>query len=799
MSHFARISSAVAVAIAALALPACGGGGSSGSFTPGVGVITITGFSPNPLLGCAPQAFTITGTNFETVTGTTATITFSSAVATPFAGGTSKTATVIGNVVNDTTITGVSPQIDVCGPLGLTIDISVMLESGVQASTSGGAILVLPPAITAFTQNVFPAEIPTAFSVTGTGFGPTGGTATIRFTGTSVVNLFGHGTLPYVDVIGTITSNTNIDALSPIATVCGAASQTADVQIFFGQGCCTAPTTGGAVTFTAPDVTSSTPPTIQNFATGTGSLTGFGFPAGAHVRVRLTSGNLIFNDGTSTSIDVPGIATTDTNIDYQIPLTTVCGFDSLAASIQVVDFPGGSCTFTLSLITFLGPLMTTAAPGGVMNANLGAGLFPNNSVFSTAGGDPFILTPDPTRSFGPIGSVVQVKWSGGGPVFQGGAADFEVVPGVVQPDGTIHGAVPATTSGAFGVTVQIFWEDGSCSNTAFAIFADVSDRAFATGTSIYTINQSGTSPPSLLVPPVPGTVLAIDQHRNKIYGFDPASGGLQAWDFSGTLFGGNLGSMPGNVAVGGIPIQMAVATEQDEVWTTLGAATNLIVRLNSLTGQFVGLLATPAVSDPNSIVYNATSNEFLVEFRANDTLVLYDAATRTINAIYATPTANAGTATWNGALALRSGANARAYLVLDDPVPGNIDFVSTLQLSTGTFLTTAGIGIPMSGAGNPSVLCYDSLRDRVVWWGDFAGGFQEYFDADTLALVAPVISGLPGNCFALTFDGSVDDRFYATTNNVGAEFQAFQITLAPPVPVGTVAVPSASTMVSTSP
>src|SRR5262245_38222294 len=218
MRVLARLASSIFVTLAAVALPACGGGGSSGDFTPGVGFITLTAFNPNPLNGCAPQGFSITGTNFATVTGTTAQVTFRAVDGTtPFAGGTSKTATVTATVLNDTTIIGVTPALEICGLLGLTLEIDVALESGVHASSSGSFfVTVLPPAVTTMSPSSFPAEIATPFTITGTGFGPFGTPVTIRFTGDSIPNLFGHGTLPYVDVLGSVSiGNTEISAISP--------------------------------------------------------------------------------------------------------------------------------------------------------------------------------------------------------------------------------------------------------------------------------------------------------------------------------------------------------------------------------------------------------------------------------------------------------------------------------------------------------------------------------------------------------------------------------------------------------
>src|SRR5262245_22232518 len=99
--HFVQRIVGFVTLVSAAALAACGGGGGGSSFSAGSGSITISTFSPNPLAGCAPTAFTITGSGFQTVTGTTAIVTFTASSGSPFGG--SNVATVIGSVTSNTT------------------------------------------------------------------------------------------------------------------------------------------------------------------------------------------------------------------------------------------------------------------------------------------------------------------------------------------------------------------------------------------------------------------------------------------------------------------------------------------------------------------------------------------------------------------------------------------------------------------------------------------------------------------------------------------------------------------------
>src|SRR5205085_7215310 len=100
--------------------------------------------------------------------------------ATPVAAGRSETAEVLGTVTSDTTITGTTPAALVCGVAAISFEVTVVLESGVTSNTfSGAGLTFTAPSINpgGFSPaNVF-SEQPTAFTITGTGFGPAGGTA----------------------------------------------------------------------------------------------------------------------------------------------------------------------------------------------------------------------------------------------------------------------------------------------------------------------------------------------------------------------------------------------------------------------------------------------------------------------------------------------------------------------------------------------------------------------------------------------------------------------------------------------
>ena len=118
-----RLFTAALAAVSMLVSVACGGsGGGSGGLgngsggNGGSGTITIASVAPTVLNGCAPTAMTITGTGFQSVSGTTFTVGFhAQGGLTPFAGGASDTATATGIVTSDTTLSATVPPMVLCG------------------------------------------------------------------------------------------------------------------------------------------------------------------------------------------------------------------------------------------------------------------------------------------------------------------------------------------------------------------------------------------------------------------------------------------------------------------------------------------------------------------------------------------------------------------------------------------------------------------------------------------------------------------------------------------------------------
>jgi hypothetical protein len=264
----------------ALVSSAVGCGGSGPATLVGVGTITVSCIdlgdgACNAVTPCVPDAFpstptefVITGINFETTTGTTATVVFRAlGGATPFLGGTSAVAEVPGEVRSDTTICGITPTALVCGVASVDATVEVILESGVKDdSTSGPAFTITfnAPVVTLITPDCVGSLSPTTVTVTGTFFGPVG-PVTVRLTSVDGQAIFNGGSTTGVDLQGDVTvADTTITFTSPrvVNNVTAAldplqslsdALETADLQVILSNGSCSAAAGGPTLDFARPE------------------------------------------------------------------------------------------------------------------------------------------------------------------------------------------------------------------------------------------------------------------------------------------------------------------------------------------------------------------------------------------------------------------------------------------------------------------------------------------------------------------------------------------------------------------
>jgi hypothetical protein len=148
--------------------------------------------------------------------------------------------TVLGTVVNPTTITFVSPIAGVQADLNANLTLS--FSSGASATAVGALLIKTPTVVSSSLANV-PSETPTAITITGSGFA--GGTPTVRFVNDT--SPFLGGTSSTVTATGvTVVNPTTITVTTPPAGV--GASTGARIEVALTGGL-TPTTPGDVITF----------------------------------------------------------------------------------------------------------------------------------------------------------------------------------------------------------------------------------------------------------------------------------------------------------------------------------------------------------------------------------------------------------------------------------------------------------------------------------------------------------------------------------------------------------------------
>ncbi|MBL9088301.1 MAG: hypothetical protein JNM10_14270, partial [Planctomycetia bacterium] len=415
-----------------------GGGGGGGGNNPGSGTISVVSTTPTALVGCAPTPITINGTGFNSIGGTTFRVVFhAQGGATPFAGGSSDTATATGIVTSATTMTVVVPPVVICdGPSPLTVTFDVLLESGVAASGSGAvSFTVAGPSLASVSTPTVPAAIATPFVLNGTGFGPVGGAVTIRLTADGGATIFKDGTKPFADVQGIVASTTTITGVTPIATVCGVPSAGCSVKLLFPDGCCTTNSANGFLTFVAPTLAGFSTTSLRAAVSDPAFVvTGTGFGADgtvAQVRFVADGGFALFQDGAAPTVVVPGtVSGGGTAVTCASPLAAVCGVASRTASVQVVTAYGSTCASSApGAITFTAPAITGAAVGSPAPGSV-------PTQIDVTGAD-----------FGPVGAPTFVRFvaDGGALMFEDGTSATIDVPAVVFSATVVRCTTPLVT------------------------------------------------------------------------------------------------------------------------------------------------------------------------------------------------------------------------------------------------------------------------------------------------------------------------------------------------------------------
>jgi hypothetical protein len=213
---------------------------------------TLTGFWGGSIFQAAvPSTWTLTGTGFGPVGGPV-TVHWTSPTSI-FSTGTSTTVVTLGTILDATTITGTSPEAAVCGTAFAAAEVDhVSFPNGsCTPPDTHVACSFLAPTLTSVantqagspwvTLSTFAAAVPETFELTGTGFGPVGSVAQVRWR-TPGVSSFQGGTSESTVVLGVVVSTTTIAGTSPEAQVCGGTvAEDVEMVVTLAGGSCSLP------------------------------------------------------------------------------------------------------------------------------------------------------------------------------------------------------------------------------------------------------------------------------------------------------------------------------------------------------------------------------------------------------------------------------------------------------------------------------------------------------------------------------------------------------------------------------
>ncbi|MFM8387474.1 MAG: beta strand repeat-containing protein [Planctomycetia bacterium] len=310
------------VALLALVLGGCGGSTVDTAY--GSGGITITSVVPSTFTGVgtggvggatAGTPFTIYGTNFQTLAGTTARVIMrATGGATPFGGESSLE--LVGTVTSPTTITGIAPPVALCGVGSVPVTLEVVLESAVTSGPVALGLSFASPQVASIAPVAQSSYNPGSFTITGSYLPPVGSSVQVRFSGGATGSWSGSDSAV---VAGTVATATTITGTAPSNS--NTIDFLATVLVEFPDGSCSASSLTTA--YLGPVVTGITPSAVT-----TNSPTGFTItggsnlpPNGAAVTVRFSGGTAGTWSGANVA-DVAGTVTAGTTITGTTPTNT---------------------------------------------------------------------------------------------------------------------------------------------------------------------------------------------------------------------------------------------------------------------------------------------------------------------------------------------------------------------------------------------------------------------------------------------------------------------------------------------
>ena len=185
-------------------------------FVPPPPVPVVVNSITSPLPIGVPTPFTIMGSGFLGAGDPDVEVTFTASPGTPFSSGTATAVTVLGTATSDNTVTGTSPIGTATENVSAFVTVS-RADGELGTSTSPIALFTVPTAaVIDFSPNVLRTDVASPFTITGSSR-PSPGTATVRFQATAGTPFAG-GTSDTVDVLANVTTPSQIDGLSPLAS-----------------------------------------------------------------------------------------------------------------------------------------------------------------------------------------------------------------------------------------------------------------------------------------------------------------------------------------------------------------------------------------------------------------------------------------------------------------------------------------------------------------------------------------------------------------------------------------------------
>ena len=202
--------------------------------------------------------------------------------------------------------------------------------------------------VTDFDPALLDSEIAASYTVTGSGFAPVGGVATVRFEAETGTPFLGHSSGSIV-MTGSIDSATEISGLTAACGVTGSVDALVSVTL---PDASVGTSSGPLVTLNGPTISGFVPATLPAGLVVPFIVTGDGFgPNGAMVQVEFTAvSGTPFLGGTSASVTVVGTVDSATQVSGHMPPALVSA--STPTTVKVICPSGAEASSSGPVVTF---------------------------------------------------------------------------------------------------------------------------------------------------------------------------------------------------------------------------------------------------------------------------------------------------------------------------------------------------------------------------------------------------------------------------------------------------------------